>query len=112
MQRLEWLDAEKEEIIRLHREEGWTNQELGDYFNVAACTINTRLRKWKANISDTNRNRRINISEEDIRRMYWDEQMHPSQIAKKFNCKKQTITDKMKVYGIPSRTKSESKIGN
>jgi len=111
MKRLDWLDDEKNEIIRLHTEEGWTNKELSENYNVSTCAINTRLRKWKANVSDCNRNKRVDIPKEDIRRMYWDEEMHPYQIAEKYGVHKSTITNKMKNYGIPSRTKSESRVG-
>jgi len=111
MKRLGWLDEKKEEIIELHQEDGWTNQQLSKYYNVSTCAINTRLRKWKANISDCNRNNRVDIPKEDIRRMYWDEELHPSQIAKKYGVHKMTITNKMRTYGIPTRTKSEARMG-
>lgn len=111
MKRLTWLDDKKEEIIKLHNEDGWTNKQIAEHYGTSTCSINTRLRKWKSNISDCNRNNRVNISEEDIRRMYWDEKMHPSQIAEGYGVCKQTITNKMKTYGIPFRTKSESRMG-
>lgn len=111
MKRLKWLDEKREEIIKLHREDGWTNKQLSEYYGVSTRAIGTRLRKWGANISDCNRNNRVNIPKEDIRRMYWDEQMHPSQIAKKYGVHKQTITNKMILYNIPSRTKSEARMG-
>lgn len=110
MKRLAWLDDKKEEIIKLHNEDGWTNKQIAEHYGTSTCSINTRLRKWEANISDCNRNNRVNISEEDIRRMYWDEKMHPSQIAEGYGVCKQTITNKMKTYGIPFRTKSESRM--
>lgn len=111
MKRLDWLDEKKEEIIELHQEKGWTNKQLSEHYGVSTCAINTRLRKWKSNVSDCNRNSRVDIPKEDIRRMYWDEEMHPSQIADKYGVHKMTITNKMKTYGIPTRTKSESRMG-
>jgi len=111
MKRLKWLDEKKDEIIRLHREEGWTNQQLAKHFNTSTGSINTRLRKWKSNVSDCNRNNRIEMDKEEIRRLYWDEELHPSQIAEKFGCCKQTITNKMIGWGIPFRTKSQARKG-
>lgn len=111
MKKLKWLDEKKEDIIKLHREEGWTNQQLANHYDVSTCAINTRLRKWKANVSDCNRNNRIEMNKEDIRRFYWDEELHPSQIAKKYGCCKQTITNKMLGWGIPFRTKSQARKG-
>ena len=109
--RLTWLDDKKDEIIKLHVEDSLTNQQIADKFGTSASSINTRLRKWGANISDCNRNNRVDIPEEDIRHMYWDEEMHPSAIAKKYGVSKQTITNKMLYYDIPFRTKSESRVG-
>lgn len=111
MKRLAWLDDKKDEIIRLHREDELTNQQIAEQLGTSASSINTRLRKWGANISDCNRNNRIDIPEEEIRRMYWDEEMHPAQIAEKYGVHKMTITHKMQTYGIPFRTKSESRMG-
>ena len=111
MKKLYWLDDKKEEIIKLHREDGLTNQQVANQLGTSASSINTRLRKWGANINDCNRNNRIDISEEEIRRMYWDEEMHPSQIAEKYGVCKQTITNKMISYDIPFRTKSEARMG-
>ena len=109
--RLTWLDDKKDEIIKLHREDGLTNQQIADQLGTSASSINIRLRKWGANISDCNRNSRIDIPEEEIRRMYWDEEKHPAQIAEKYGVHKMTITHKMQTYGIPFRTKSEARIG-
>lgn len=109
--RLLWLDEKKDEIIKLHIEGGLTNEQIADKLGTSASSINTRLRKWGANISDCNRNNRVDISEEDVRRMYWDEEKHPSEIAAVYGVCKQTITNKMITYGIPFRTKSEARMG-
>lgn len=111
MRKLTWLDEKKEEITKLHVEDGWTNKQLSEHYGVSASSINVRLRKWGVNISDCNRNNRVPIPIEDIRRMYWDEELHPSQIAEKYGVCKQTITNKMISYGVPFRTKSEARVG-
>jgi hypothetical protein len=43
--------------------------------------------------------------------MYWNKEMHPSQIANKYNCHKQVITNNLIKYNIPRRTKSEARKG-
>lgn len=108
--RLFWLDEKKDEIIKLHIEDGLTNKQIANRLGTSDSSINTRLRKWGANISDCNRNNRVEILE-DIRRMYWDEEKHPSEIATVYGVCKQTITNKMLSYGIPFRTKSEARMG-
>lgn len=111
MKRNTWLDSKKDEIIKLHNEDGLTHKEIAKQFNTSITSIGIRLRKWGKSVGDCNRYIRIDIKEEDLRRMYWDEEMHPSQIAKKYDCHKMTITCKMQSYGIPFRTKSESRMG-
>jgi predicted transcriptional regulator len=110
MKRMSWLDGKKEEIIELY-ESGKTQTEIAEHFGVSQGSISTRLRKWIVSNPDGNRFRRLEINKEDIRRMYWDEEMHPSQIAKKYGCHKQVITNRMLKWGIPFRTKSEARKG-
>lgn len=110
MKKYDWLDGFKEEIIELYYS-GLKQIEIAKKFDVSQTAISTRLRKWKASNPDGNRFIRYNIDKEDLRRMYWDEKMHPSQIAEKYGCHKQIITNRLHEYGIPTRTKSEARMG-
>lgn len=110
MKRLDWLDGKKEEILELY-DSGKTQVEIAKHFEVSQTAISTRLRKWGASNPDGNRFKRMDIDKEDVRRMYWDEEMHPSQIAAKYGCHKQVITNRMLEWGIPFRTKSEARKG-
>jgi len=42
--------------------------------------------------------------------MYWDKKMHPVDIGKILGIHKNTVTKKMREFGIPLRTKSEARI--
>lgn len=110
MKRMEWLDDYKDIIICLYKD-GTTQIDLAYEFDVSQTAISTRLRKWKVSNPDGNRFKRIKIKKEDVRRMYWDEEIHPSQIAEKYGCHKQVITNRMIKWGIPFRTKSEARVG-
>ena len=111
MERIVWLDEKKEEIVKLYNEEK-TQLEISKYFNVSQTAISTRLRKWGLSNPDGNRFKRFDdIDEETIRRLYWDEEMHPAQIAEKYGCHKQVIVNRMKEWSIPLRTKSQARIG-
>jgi predicted DNA-binding protein YlxM (UPF0122 family) len=51
--------------------------------------------------------KRLDLPEEELRRMYWDEGMNQSQIAEVFLCSTALIIRRMKEYNIPRRTTSE-----
>lgn len=111
MYRMMWLDEKKDEIILLHNK-GKKQIEIAQHFNVSQTAISTRLRKWGFNNPDGNRFRRFDdIDEETIRRLYWDEELHPAKIAEKYGCHKQVIVNRMKDWGIPLRTKSQARVG-
>ena len=111
MERLEWLDEKKDEIIELYNV-GKKQTEIAHHFNVSQTAISSRLRKWGLSNSDGNRFKRIDeIKKEEVERMYWEDEMHPSQIAKIYGCSKQVITNRMNRWGIQSRTKSQARIG-
>lgn len=109
MKKMIWLDEKKNEIIELAN--SCTQMEIAEKFNVSITAISTRLRKWGVSNPDVNRFRRIEIDKDELYKMYWDEEMHPSQIAKKYGCHKQVITNNLIKYGIPRRTKSEARMG-
>jgi len=109
MKKMIWLDEKKNEIIELAN--SCTQMEIAEKFNVSNTPIITTLRKWGANNPDANRFIRIKIDKDELYKMYWDEEMHPSQIAKKYGCHKQVITNNLIKYGIQRRTKSEARMG-
>ena len=112
MRRMDWLDNKKDEILDLYENQGKKQIEIAKHFNTSQTAISTRLRKWGRSNTDFNRFKRFdNIEKEDVRRMYWDEEMHPVQIAEKYGCNKQVIVNRMKEWGIQLRTKSQARRG-
>lgn len=101
---------EKNKIIEMY-ENGSTQSEIAVYFKVATSTIGICLRKWGKSNPDANRFRRFDIDKETVRRLYWDKELHPSQIAKKYGCSKQVIVNRMIDWDIPFRTKSQARMG-
>ena len=110
MKRLSWLDEKKDEIIELYRS-GKKQIEIANHFGVSQTAISIRLRDWGASNPDGNRFKKFNLDKETIRHLYWDKKMHPSQIAERYGCRKQVITNRMLEWGIPFRTKSEARAG-
>lgn len=106
-----WLDEKKDEIIELY-DNGKKQIEIAKHFDVSQTAISLRLRKWGKSNTDFNRFKRFDdIDKETVRHLYWDEEMHPVQIAKKYSCHKQVIVNRMKEWGIPLRTKSQARVG-
>lgn len=111
MKRMVWLDEKKNEIIDLY-DNGCTQIEIAKKFNTSRTAISLRLHKWDSSNTDANRFKRIKIDKDELHEMYWDKEMHPSQIAKKYSCSKQVITNNLIKYNIPRRTKSEARMGS
>lgn len=110
MKRMSWLDERKDEILSLY-DSGLKQTEIAEKYGVSHTAISLRLRKWGASNPDGNRFKRIEIDKETLYDLYWNKKQHPSQIAKRYNCHKQVITNRMLQYGIPFRTKSEARMG-
>lgn len=110
MKRMHWLDGKKDEIIQMYRD-GYKQAKIAEYFNISQTAISTRLRKWKASNSDGNRFIRIDIPKSILYDLYWNKKMHPAQIGNKFGCSIGTVQHRMKEYGIPTRTKSQARMG-
>lgn len=110
MNRMTWLDEYKDIIICLYNE-GMKQGEIADEFEVSQGAISTRLRRWGVSNLDGNRFKRVEIPKDILYDLYWNKKMHPIDIGKKFGCTKMTIHNKMKEYGIPTRTKSQSRMG-
>ncbi|KKN66550.1 hypothetical protein LCGC14_0470190 [marine sediment metagenome] len=110
MKRILWLDEEKKEIIQMYNN-GCKQIEIAEYFNVSQTAISTRLRKWKVSNPDGNRFIRVDIPKNVLYDLYWNKELHPVEIGKKFGCGIAPIHRKMKQYGIPTRTKSEARMG-
>lgn len=105
------LDNNKDEILRLYLEENKTYKEIAEIFNTSLSSIATRVQKWGKANSDSNRYNRKEIPKDVLYDMYWNQEMHPRQIGDVFGCSFSTVHNYMKKYGIPTRTKSESRMG-
>lgn len=110
MKRMAWLDKEKGVIVKMCKH-GAKQIEIANYFGVSQTAVGLRLRKWGINNSDGNRFIRVDISKEDLYDLYWNKEMHPRIIGELYGCSFGTIHNKLKQYSIPTRTKSESRMG-
>jgi len=110
MVRMKWLDKNKNEIIKLYNK-GLTQIEITKEFNVSQTAISLRLRKWNISNPDGNRFKHIDIDRHTLKDLYWNKEMHPSQIANIYKCDKMVIYNRMLKYGISRRTKSEARQG-
>ena len=110
MNRMKWLDNYKDIIICIYNE-GMKQIEIANEFEVSQTAISNRLRKWNVSNTDGNRFIRYDITKEDLYRLYWTEEKHPSEIAEIYKCHKITVHNFLKKYDIPRRTKSEARQG-
>lgn len=111
MKRTTWLDEKKDEILKMY-DTGKKQIEIAKCFNTTQSAISTRLRKWGKSNPDGNRFKRVRIPKDILYDLYWNKKWHPSRIGKKFGCSIMSVHHKMTEYGIPTRTKSEARMGN
>lgn len=91
--------------------QGLKQQDIAEKFNTTQHIISMCLRLWGVNNSNGNRFIEIDIPKEVLNQIYWVDKQHPKVIADKYNCSITTVIRNMEKYGIPLRTKSESRKG-
>lgn len=104
------LECEKNKIIEMY-EDGNTQAEIAKHIGESTTYVSVRLRKWGKSNPDRNRFKRMKFDKNTLFDMYWNKKMHPSQIAKTYNCSTQTIVNNLIKYNIRIRTKSEARMG-
>jgi hypothetical protein len=102
---------QKEEITALVLQD-LKQAAIADKFNTTQHIISMCLRLWGVNNPDGNRFIEIDIPKEILYKLYWEEKQHPKVIADKYSCSITTVVKNMQKYGIPLRTKSESRLGD
>lgn len=107
---MKWLDEKKEEIIKMYGD-GYKQIEIAIHFDVSQTAISSRLRKWGVSNPDGNRFKKIDIPKDVLYDLYWNKELHPVKIGEKFGCSVMTVHHNLQKYNIPTRTKSESRIG-
>lgn len=105
-----WVDKEKDAIIKMC-ENGLKQIEIANHFGVSQYAISSRLIKWGASNPDGNRFKRVDIPKNELYNLYWNKELHPREIGDIYGCSFKAIHDKMKKYGIPTRTKSQARKG-
>ncbi len=83
---------------------GMSLKAIGKILGCSRPVIANRLKRLGIPMRDWNGEQRINISEEDLRRMYLAELLSTVEIAERYKTSHQTILKKLTAYGIPSRT--------
>ncbi len=102
-------DIKTEDVVALY-DGGLIGREIAEELRCSVSLVQTRLASAGVKIRPCNARKEIYIDKHVLKEMYWDKKMHPVEIGKTLGVHKNTVTKKMREFGIPLRTKSESRI--
>ena len=105
-------DIKTEDIIHLYVNEKMIGKEIAAILDCSIPLVQQRLKQAGIKMRPSNERKTFSVPEKEVlRKLYWDDKLHPSQIGKIYGVCFSTIVRWMKDYEIPFRTKSESRIG-
>lgn len=90
-------------LEQLYNQEHLTIEEIADKIGCGATTVGRALRRYGIPIRAT-RDYRLEISRDELERLYIEEGLTEDEIGSLFNCHGRTIGRRLKELGIPTRT--------
>ncbi|KKL81682.1 hypothetical protein LCGC14_1992330, partial [marine sediment metagenome] len=103
-------DIKTEDIVELYRS-GLIGREIAEQLGCSISLVQTRLRAAGVKMRPCNKRREVHVDKHVLKEMYWNKKIHPVEIGRKLGIHKNTVTKKMREFGIPLRTKTEARIG-
>lgn len=100
------MDIDKETLEKLYIIEDLSLEEIGERFGVSRKTISRRLKHYKIP-ERPQKTRKIIIEKEILEKLYIHEQLNPSEIGKRLEIGRETVTRLLKGYSIPLRNSKE-----
>jgi hypothetical protein len=108
--RLSNLMLAVEEMRRLYEEEQWGTPQLGEKYGVNAKTIGYHLTKAGVVLRPTGgKTKPTSMTDDELRRLYWDEQLSTAQIAARMGRPHCYVRERMVRAGIPRRPVGEAR---
>lgn len=98
-------DIPEDELRRLYREVGLSQEALGDHFGVSGKTIYNRMQEYGIEARSCGHPRKVTADEEELRRLYWDEGYTLDDLSGHFDCTHAAVLRFMDRYGIERRSK-------
>jgi intein-encoded DNA endonuclease-like protein len=99
-------------LRKLYLHKGLSSSQIAKIYNCTPCCIRYKLRKFKIPIRSVSEammvDRGINISQEELRKLYLKKKLSTYKIAKLYRCNEETIRERLHKFGIPIRPRSEA----
>jgi hypothetical protein len=100
MKRLEWVDDEKEEILRLYSSLSYT--KISKKYGVSPAVIRDRLIKWGVTMFPSSRHK-VKMSGVILLDLYWNKKMSVSNIADYLGVDRNAVYARLKEFNIDRR---------
>jgi len=102
-----------EDILRrLYLHKKLSSSQIARINNCTPCCIRYKLHKFKIPIRSVSEammvDRGINISQEELKKLYLKKKLSTYKIAKLYRCNEETIRERLHKFGIPIRSKFEA----
>jgi hypothetical protein len=102
------LKFSKEQLEELYLNQKLSLNQIGEKFGCGGTNILYWLKKFEIKRRPAYP-KKIHVPKELLRKLYWDQNLKPREIAKMFGIKNgRTILKKLKKYGIPRKSVSEA----
>lgn len=94
----------KEALKDLYENQKLSIAQISSKLGYSNSPIHRLLKEYQIKIRSISKAKeKFNISERELRNLYWKQRLSMKEIAKKYGCNHVTIVNRMKKYGIKSR---------
>ena len=88
-------------LEQLYLEQGLTTVEIAKRLDISPAVVSRRLREHSIATRTMADYYRVNIPADELRRLYWDQNLSPDEIAVFYHCSPETILHRIHDAGIP-----------
>jgi hypothetical protein len=95
------IDISRASLEQLYVEERLKTAEVARQLGVSQAVVSRRLREYSITTRTMADYYRVNIPADELRRLYWDQNLSPDEIAPLYHCAPETILHRIHQAGIP-----------
>ncbi len=95
------LNIPKNLLEELYVKRGLSSVEIAKQLGVSAVVIRRRLHEYDIPMRTWADYFRVEIPSDELRRLYWDENLSPDEIAWQYDCAPETVLNRIHEAGIP-----------
>ena len=103
----ERLDIPRDLLERLYYDEGLSRQKIADRLGYTEWVVRSQMERYGLPARRPWDYRRIDIPEDYLRRLYYEEGLSQAKIAKRLGCDERVIIGRMREFGMESKSPAD-----